>query len=783
MELASLKAMEGSSSLMFSLQALLMRHEAYISDSEAERNRMAAHVESLESDKQVLERKNATAIEENRALLDQLEALNNAVIDSDAHVTSLQATLASTQREMQKLTHLASRTEALERQLLEYEREQVSWQDEMEAKEQSERSAVRRWQTAERTLNKLEEQIESIEREAREERERHAEIVDRMERRHAVESELRSAAGRLKGAAALKSGDREAGAENGVVSHFVKDILQDNANLQMGIVELREMLNNSNEEVENLRGQLSLHQPAELDDEEGSTTAVVRKDLGAEMTKANSQELHVHHHYHAPPAAAKSPPAVRKPRRKRYGAFSSGHFTPSSGASTPRSSFSYSTPTSAATILHQTAASVPSHDKRLSTMSTQSNQTFYSLLASSGPTSPQSQSTNNRTSSIFDRVFSDAGGQETSRSTTPDTEEPGSPMLSPSNLSKRGSGSWSRTYSAPVVQRHDLLGGAARPTLDAIASIEELPSLEPPELDDPPPSELESQPSDREVGNAEDQTTSSASPSITSPTSEPEPPAPDVLVPFRLSKPSLRRATSHDSLLSIAGMDIHTHKSQPHQLLAPYANLAGPSQAVLSGTTAHAARPMPLLTRDASTGRSLLSGMAADQRQPAKATLGAKVGGWMFGKWGVTPATTTLSEVSATAPSAVKSASVGPAVVRPSGAKAAGVKPIAARVDGVKAATSKPTAAKPATATPAAAKPAMVKPITAKPINTPSTAPSKDAIGGAASPPKKPQVRPTGINQSGPMKGFFPVVAAKPQLAPVLDVLDEEGLANVLADA
>jgi len=764
MELASLKAMEGSSSLTFSLQALLIRHEAYISDSEAERTRMAAHIESLESDKQVLERKNATAIEENRALLDQLEALNNAVIDSDAHVTSLQATLASTQREMQKLTHLASRTEDLERQLIEYEREQVNWQDEMEAKEQSERSAVRRWQTAERTLNKLEEQIESIEREAREERERHAEIVGRMERRHAVERELRSAAGRLKGAAALKNGDRETGADNGVVSHFVKDILQDNTNLQMGIVELREMLNNSNEEVENLRGQLSLHQPANNGDEDGPTTAIVHKDLGAEMTKANSQELHVHHHYHAPPAASKPPPAVRKPRRKRYGAFSSGHFTPSSGASTPRSSFSYSTPTSAATILHQTAASVPSHGKRLSTMSTQSNQTFYSLLASSGPTSPQSQSTNNRTSSIFDRVFSDAGGQETSRPTTPDTEEPGSPMLSPSNLSKRGSGSWSRTYSAPVVQRHELLPGAARPTLDAIASIEELPSLDPPEPEDIPALVADDQPPERAIDNAESQTISSATPSITSPTSKPDPPPANLLLPFHPSKPSLRRATSHDSLFSIAGMDIHTPASHPHQLLAPYANLAGPSQAVLSGTTAHAARPMPLLTRDSSTGRSLLSGMAADQRQPpARAGLGAKVGGWMFGKWGVTPATTTLSEISATASSAVKSMSVGPAIVRPTvvkttGARAAGTKPIAAKSAGIKATSSKPVA--------------IV-----------STEASKDTTAGLASPPKKPQLRPAGINQSGPMKGFFPAVAVKPQLAPVLDVLDEEGLANVLAGA
>ena len=135
----------------------------------------------------------------------------------------------------------------------------------------------------------------------------------------------------------------------------------------------------------------------------------------------------------------------------------------------------------------------------------------------------------------------------------------------------------------------------------------------------------------------------------------------------------------------------------------------------------------------------------------------------MFGKWGVTPATTTVSEVSAVASSAVKSSSVGPAIVRPTvvkttGAKAAGTKPVAARSAGVRATSSKPVA--------------IV-----------SIEASKDTTAGSASPPKKPQLRPTGINQSGPMKGFFPAIAAKPQLAPVLDVLDEEGLANVLAGA
>ena len=599
---------------------------------------MAAHSESLEADKQELERRNATVIEENRSLLDQLEALNNAVTESDSHVTSLQATLASSQREMQRLSNLVSRTENLERQLAEFEQEQVAWQSTLEGKEQSERSAVRRWQTAERTLSKLQEQIEQIEREASEERERHAEIVERMERRRTVERELESAAGRLKGAAAFKNGDKDRTGTR-VVSHFVKDILQDNTNLQMGIVELREMLNTSNEEVENLRNQLSLHQPAE-DSEEMTPAALAPKDLGAEMNRANSQELHVHHHYHAPPSLTKTS-SIRRPKKKRNGALVSGHSTPPSGSSTPRSSFSYSTPTSAAAILQQTSASVPAPSSSSKRLSVQSNQTFYSIIGS-GPSSPQS--TNNRTSSIFDRVFSD-NGHDSSRPNTPDTEDPGSPTFVPMHSKRGSSSSWSRTYSAPVVQRQ---GTLSKPMLDSIMSIEELPKLEQQSSDQEAILE-DAEPSLSDEISTTEQLFSTSTPSVANghldslPLQPPQPPN-KYSFHHHLSQrpPPLRRATSHESLLSVSGMDIHTLKPQASQLLAPFANRGLTSAAVISGTNVHAARPMAS-SRESATGRSILSGMAAEQRQPAKASggFGSKMGGWMFGKWGVTAAPTT----------------------------------------------------------------------------------------------------------------------------------------------
>ncbi|KAI7679099.1 hypothetical protein KC353_g22325, partial [Hortaea werneckii] len=140
-------------------QALLMRHEAYIAESEKERKAMMAHIESLEAEKQAVEEKNANVIEENRGLLDQLESLNSAASVADSQVINLQATLQSTQLELQRLSGLAARTERLEQQLCDYEKEQVTWQAAMESQAEATKSAVRRWQQAERDVADMQEQV------------------------------------------------------------------------------------------------------------------------------------------------------------------------------------------------------------------------------------------------------------------------------------------------------------------------------------------------------------------------------------------------------------------------------------------------------------------------------------------------------------------------------------------------------------------------------------------------------------------------------------------------
>ncbi|KIN05697.1 hypothetical protein OIDMADRAFT_154101 [Oidiodendron maius Zn] len=294
-------------------QALLVRHEAYMVDAERDRLELGAKIERLEADKKELEATNSKTIEENRGLLNQLEVLNSTVSESESHIKSLEATLQSTNQELRRLEGLAARTQDLEIQLAALEQEQVVLQNTITKTEAEERSVFQRWKQAERGLCALQDQLERIEREAREERERHIEVLGRMERQRAVERELDTAAGRLKGAAALTAGTSKNGSS--VVSHFVKDILQDNANLQLGIVELREMLTNSNEEVQTLREQLMLHQPIVENAGVDSGPSTLQAELASKEEpepKVISQELHIHHHYHAPKKEE-----IRRPKKKR----------------------------------------------------------------------------------------------------------------------------------------------------------------------------------------------------------------------------------------------------------------------------------------------------------------------------------------------------------------------------------------------------------------------------------------------------------------------------------
>ena len=239
--------------------ALLERHEQYIQESSQERARLLSAMDVLEKNKEALEASNARIIEENRNLLDQLEEMNSAVADSDIHISSLKTTLESTQSELQRLNSLAHKATQLEMELTSLESERAKLDVELASNKEDKKSAVQRWRRAESTIGTLQDQIDAMEKEAREERERHEEVLSRVERQRTVNLHLSTNTATARASGVAHSGEDAVG--GGVVTHFVKDILQDNSNLQLGILELKELLLASNSEVTNLRSQLEFHQP------------------------------------------------------------------------------------------------------------------------------------------------------------------------------------------------------------------------------------------------------------------------------------------------------------------------------------------------------------------------------------------------------------------------------------------------------------------------------------------------------------------------------------------
>ncbi|KAI9797200.1 MAG: hypothetical protein M1833_005609 [Piccolia ochrophora] len=629
-------------------QALLARHEAYMADAEQDRRALTTTIERLEADKQGLEAENARTIEENHSLLNQLEDINNNVADSDVHIKALQTTLESTRQELTRLSLLASRTADLEAQLSALELEQAQLQQTVITSEKQERSAIQRWQRAEQAVIYLEEQIQRIEKEAQEERQRHVEIVGRLERRRAVERELESAAGRLKSAAAATTMDSGKNGTN-VVSHFVKDILQDNAHLQTGIVELREMLQSSNEEVQHLRDQLLLHQPVVTANDDGVLPTSLSKELEPAPASPSSQQLHVHHHYHVAEKSNEKT-QLRRPKRKRN-TVSRGLLTSPTEPQSPLSPYARQArpgaSSTATTILSQTTTSIPFGSSPPSNRwSMQSTQTRSSTALSSIPSSPQSIY---RYSSIFDRTLND-NVMDSSRPTSPESIDPMSPIIpARQKLSFKGS---SRSLTTPMPFHLKSASSApAVTTLNTLSSDDEHaiagnmsdldlgimgPSIIPEETEDFCEGELPHQGDGFQDLDKDDR-----------------PP----LQPLQ----SLRRAASHESLLSVSGMDIHTLRDRPSQLTltgggfssrAPLSitTTSGPtvgSQPVLSATTATARPSLGRREFDSSTyNRSLLQGRqggpTADRNSSSrtahdKVNLGQRVGGWVWGKWGVKP--------------------------------------------------------------------------------------------------------------------------------------------------
>ncbi|KAL1837445.1 hypothetical protein VTJ49DRAFT_3765 [Mycothermus thermophilus] len=522
-------------------QSLLARHEAYMASAERDRLELTARVERLERENAELERRNKEATEENNVLKEELDQLNDAVKEAESKIGLLEATLIESQREVRRLEAAAARAETLERQVAVLEEEQTVLRTTLARTEEDARSTVYRWRQAEKGLSDLHAQLERMEKEAREEQERHAEVKRAMERQLAMEKQLNAAAGRLKGAAALKS--MSDNRNSTVVSHFVKDLLQDNANLQLGIAELREMLRCSNDEIQALREQLMYHQPVDQAPDAVATTlqAELAKDPTSPPPRL-SKELHIHHHFHV---AHK--PESRKPRKRRQG-FAPGLFGPDSSPSTPMpSSARFQRAVLAGPVLTQ-ANDIPTFSASRWSLPAEDHPD----VPSSAPSSPLSANRD----SIFDRI--------------PDIPSPASPITSIDPTSPR----WKRSHSKRIsefslrsISETAMLPTATsrppsgyRPRSRALSRFdghEQASALASAYTTDDVPNT----PS-RSLVYADYESTTDGG------TDGPLSPSSSRLESFNDESPrGLRRIPSHESIMSLSnGLDIHTLQARPSQL-------------------------------------------------------------------------------------------------------------------------------------------------------------------------------------------------------------------------
>jgi hypothetical protein len=670
---------ESSSGLIFALQALLSRHESFVSDSQQQQSRLDSKIDQLESERQALQSANERIVAENKSLLSKLETLNDSYKASDNTVRTLEALLRDTEIEVRRLNGLARRAEELDARVQEMDKQRVELMRKITDGETESRSTLARWRESERKVRQLELEVERIEWEAKAERDKHEEVAARLERERLLERELGGTEGRLKGAAALQGIASGNSNGNAVVSHFVRDILQDNANLQAGIVELRELLQSSNDEVQNLRQQIMHHQPIDEDEPEDQLAKSVSLDRELDWDQSSPQPpqraVHVHHHYHAKLASKPSKtPTIRRTSRRRtvmgVGTFSSPG---SSGPPTPTARpHRYSSSPIVPFQLYQ-----PQPRNR---WSVQSSATMASTI-SSFPSSPRSNIFD-RNNSIFDRLDPH---EDSSRPTSP---ESASGFTSPSTFEKRPDGfeavleADDENLDFPEKENIPTLQDSPESQNTVVLPVEDLPkqTIFPnnpignaplqPRPPDPVTTCLESEMevnTPTTITHFRDVIRNTIDPENSSTTLDPSPAMLGPSQPEMLSiseieiRPSLHRSSSHDSLVSISGMDIHLAK---HPINFPPSRMRGNSAyfpltpsstrnitssrpvATITGISAVSSKRSFSSDSQGPAGRSLqhLAGVPANpQTSPGGAGIAAGLGkvvglgGWVRGRWGVTP--------------------------------------------------------------------------------------------------------------------------------------------------
>ena len=299
---------------------------------------------------------------------------------------------------------------------------------------------------------------------------------------------------------------------------------------------------------------------------------------------------------------------IRRPKKKRT-SINTSLFTPPKNFNSPK--MSGRNQETAGTILSQTSVTVPTPintDKRWSLQSGQMSD----FAPSSVPSSPQSMY---RNSALFDRGVD----IDSSRPTSPGSSiDPSSPQFQPFHR-KRSSDASTRSFAAPMnFQPHNIIHEEKDGDVEG---IQDLHTLSMPSLED-------------DISNSDNFHESE-------------------LILTEEWQPTLRRSTSHESVLSIGGLDIHTCKSRPPTAIFRRPTRMGTPTSMMSIDTLTSSSTItakPTLSRHGHDStmylRSSMGSAVSPDAQSINSSnsgttespgLGRKVGGWVFGRWGVSP--------------------------------------------------------------------------------------------------------------------------------------------------
>lgn len=355
-------------SLTWCLQNLLAKSEEF-EETIAEQK---TQITQLELANGSLESRNVRMAKENEALSYDVDALNRALEERDARIDALAATLHSTHEEVDRLTILVSKTEQLEEQLRQMDIERSRLQDTLAETEGEKKQAKAARRKSERDYHELEQQIEMIEMEARQDRQKHADAMTHLG--------IRTPSGKdIDGRSSSPSmSDRKPGSG---MSNFVNQILEENSTLRVDISELEALLRQTRDEMEDLRAQVLNTMSYDTFTADARTPKSLGQELmlGLEPRNTATPEVHVHHHYHDPSSSSHDRDSLSRSRtlkpKKRRQVLSSSRAT----------SAYYNRPTSLA-FSSSPGSESPLDCKRWSSYSGGTHST--ALTASTIPSSP-----------------------------------------------------------------------------------------------------------------------------------------------------------------------------------------------------------------------------------------------------------------------------------------------------------------------------------------------------------------------------------------------------------